>query len=87
VKSKEDIMSEEKKNEPRYRVRLGAVEAVIWDNEGKKGSWANISLSRTYEDKSGKLQSSNSFSQSQAILAREALDRAIAVLAEQGGES
>ena len=78
-------MSEEKKNEPRDRVRLGAVEAAIWENEGKNGSWVTIALSRTYEDKDGNLQNSSTFTEAQAILAREVLARAIEKVAEQGG--
>jgi len=71
----------EEKNEPVDRVRMGAIEASIWKNNGKNGSWMTISLSRTYEDKEGKLKSSNSFTEAQAVLAREALDRAIAKVA------
>jgi len=80
-------MSDEKKNEPIDRMRLGAVEAAIWENEGKNGPWVTIALSRTYEDKDGNLQSSNTFTEAQAILAREVLTRAIARVTEQGGES
>ena len=48
-------MNEAKKNKPVDRIRVGAIEASIWENPGKNGSWKSVTLVRTYKDKDGKL--------------------------------
>lgn len=38
-------------NKPVKRFRAGAVSAAIWENQSEKGSFATISLQRSYKDK------------------------------------
>lgn len=38
-------------NKPVKRFRAGAVSAAIWENQSEKGSYATISLQRSYKDK------------------------------------
>ncbi len=66
-------MSEETKNQPVDRIRVGRVEASIWENEGKNGPWKSVTLSRAYEDQDGNLKSTSSFSGTDLLLAAEAL--------------
>lgn len=46
---------------PIATVRVENVEAAIWPNPGEKGTFYNVTFSRKYEDKEGKLQNSTSF--------------------------
>jgi hypothetical protein len=66
-------MNEAKKNEPAAKVRIGRVEAAIWENQGERGPWHSVTLSRTYESEDGTLRSSSSFSGTDLLLASEAL--------------
>ena len=78
-------MTEEKKSQPTDRVRVGRIEASIWENEGKNGPWRSVTLSRTYEDTDGNLRSTHSFSGPDVLLAAEALRIAYSRLITQGG--
>ena len=60
-------------NEPIDRVRIGRIEAAIWKNKGDNGSFHSVTLSRTYKDKDGDLQSADSFSGIDLLVASEAL--------------
>ncbi len=71
-------MNETKNNEPVDRVRVGRIEVAIWKNRGENGAWHSVTLSRTYKDKDDKLQSTDSFSGTDLILAAEALRLAYA---------
>ena len=66
----------EDKNKPIDRIRVGAIEAAIWENPGKNGTWKSVTLSRTYKDSGGNLRSSNSLSGTDLLLAAEALRKA-----------
>ena len=74
-------MNEAKKNKPVDRIRVGAIEASIWENPGKNGSWKSVTLVRTYKDKDGKLATSSSLSGTDLLLAAEALRLAYSSIA------
>lgn len=64
-------------NQPLTTLRDGRLKAVIWENQNEAGEpYHNITLAKTYEDKDGRLQDTNSFSASELLkvgeLAREA---------------
>ena len=46
---------------PTHRIKRGTLEATIWTNESKNGSFFRATLSRTYRDAAGKLATSSSF--------------------------
>ena len=62
-----------KKAEPVDRIRVGRIEASIWENDGQNGKWHAVTLSRTYQDAQGNLRNSDSFSGTDTLLAAEAL--------------
>lgn len=66
-------MNEAKKNEPADRIRVGRIEATLWKNASEKGDWYSVTLGRSYEDKDGKWQTTNSFSGTDLLLAAEAM--------------
>lgn len=71
--SKEGTMNEKKNNEPVDRVRIGRIEAAIWKNRGENGAWHSVTLSRSYKDKDGELQSTESISGTDLLLAAEVM--------------
>lgn len=55
----------ETKNKPVKKYRAGAVSATVWNNQGKQEdgkefSYSTISLERSYKDRAGAWQTTNS---------------------------
>lgn len=48
-------------NKPEATLRDGKIKAVIWRNHGEKGDYFTVGLSKTYEDRDGRLQDGQSF--------------------------
>jgi len=75
-------------NKPIDKVRFGAVTATIWQNEGEKGPWYNVTLSRVYRDKNDNPKDSNSLSGNDILAGAEALRQAYLRIHElRAGES
>ena len=74
-------------NKPIDRLRDGALKATIWENEGPKGIFYSVELSRTYRDEHGNYQDSHSFSGAELLriarLAGKAYDRISALRQSQ----
>jgi hypothetical protein len=47
-------------NLPEKKFRAGAVSATVWVNKGENGDYRTIAIERSYTDKEGKWQSTNS---------------------------
>ena len=66
-------------NQPTETLRDGSLKATIWKNEGEKGAFFSVNLSRTYKDDGGNYHDSDSFSGSELLriahLASQAYDR------------
>lgn len=60
-------------------IRDGALKATIWENASEKGPYHTTTLAKTFEDKSGKLRDTHSFSNNDLLrvseLARQAYTR------------
>ena len=79
------------KNRPPADVlRDGSLKATIWENEGEKGVYHSTTLAKTFEDKSGKLRDTHSFSSSDLLrvseLARQAYVRSNQLYREHKNE-
>jgi len=65
----------DQKNRPVETFRDGRLKATIWQNESDKGAYHTVSLSKVFEDQSGQLRETNSFSAGELLrvaeLARE----------------
>lgn len=63
-------------NRPVETLRDGSLKAPVWRNEGEKGPYYTVSLSKIYEDQKGQVRETNSFTASELLrvaeLAREA---------------
>jgi len=66
-------------NQPKDTLRDGLLRATIWKNEGEKGAFFSVNLSRSYQDDAGNYHDSDSFSGSELLriahLATRAYDR------------
>ena len=60
---------------PVFEIRIGNVRAAVWANQGKKGSWYNISVTRTYRD-GNTPKDSSSFGTGDLLAAAKVLDLA-----------
>ena len=73
-------MSNETKQRPVESLRDGAIKASIWRNESENGAFFAVTFARTYKDKDGNLQDTDSFSGAELLrlarLADKAYDRA-----------
>jgi hypothetical protein len=67
------------KQQPEDTLRDGLLKATIWKNEGEKGAFYSVNLSRSYQDDAGNYHDSESFSGSELLriahLAGRAYDR------------
>lgn len=72
------------KTTPEKTIRVGnGIKATIWPNEGKSGTWFNVTLSRTYKDTQGKLQDSSTFTQQELLQVSKAAELAFDYLLEK----
>ena len=46
---------------PVAKIRLGLLQASIWERSGEKGSFHSVSFERRYRDSQGKWQSTHSY--------------------------
>ena len=56
------------KQRPAHEIRLGRIKATIWANQGDKGTWYNVTLSRSYKD-GDEWKSSASFGRDELLTA------------------
>ncbi len=54
-------------NQPTETLRDGSLKATIWKNEGEKGAFFSVTLTRTYKDDAGNYHDSDSFSGSELL--------------------
>jgi cell wall assembly regulator SMI1 len=69
-------MSKKTKQRPVETLRDGAIKAAIWKNESEKGAFFSVTFARTYKDKDGDLQDTESFSGSQLLRLARLADKA-----------
>jgi hypothetical protein len=68
--------TEEAMSRPVHEVKVGAVRAAVWMNEGSNGSWPSVTFSRLFKDKTtGQWQDSQSFSREDLPLLIKAADQ------------
>lgn len=74
-------------SKPIKKFRAGGVSAAVWENQSEKGSFASISLQRTYKDKEDEWKHTSSLKVNDLPKAMLVLNRAFEflVLKEQNG--
>lgn len=60
---------------PAHRIRSGAIEVAVWRNEGEKGPWFNVTMSRSYKQ-GDEWKQSDSFGADDLLLLAKLLDQA-----------
>ena len=67
--------------QPEHKFKAGAVEVAVWKNEGENGDFNSVSIHRSYKDKEGNWQSTNSFKANDLPKALIALGKAYECIA------
>ena len=71
------------KQTPAHSIAVGrGITAAIWANNGENGTWHNITVTRTYKDKDGKLQDTTSFRKNDLPFAEKAAALAFSYVLE-----
>lgn len=78
-------MTQPTNSKPVETIRDGAIKASIWRNQGEKGPFYSVRITRTYTDEAGTYHDSDRFSGSELLrvarIAGKAYDRVAALRA------
>lgn len=55
-------------NNPAATIRDGAIKATIWKNQGKKGGFYSVRITRAWKDKEGNYHYSRDFSNTELLI-------------------
>lgn len=77
---------EESRNKPVHRVKMGLVEAAIWENRSQDGVWHSVRFQRAYKD-AETWKSTDSFGRDDLLLLAKAADHAHTWIQEQRQKS
>ena len=69
-------MSDQHNNAPISKIRDGRISADIWERNGERGKWYDVTFSRTYTDAQGNPKSSHSFSGTDLLKIGQLAERA-----------
>lgn len=58
-------------NKPEATIRDGNLKATIWRNEGERGPFFNVTISKTYRDQNGELRDTHSLGSDDLLRASE----------------
>jgi hypothetical protein len=68
-------MTDKTRSRPVHKIRAGAVELVIWKNDGEKGPWSSVSAPRSYKQ-GEEWKQSDRFGQDDLLVLGKLLDMA-----------
>lgn len=54
-------MTKQTTNQPIKRIRVGAIQATIWENKGANGAYPSVSITRSYKTVAGDFKDTTSF--------------------------
>lgn len=55
------MSDDQEKRRPEETLREGSLKAAIWRNESENGAYHSVTVARTYKDRDGNLQDTQSF--------------------------
>ncbi|TAL57814.1 MAG: hypothetical protein EPN86_01295 [Nanoarchaeota archaeon] len=55
------MQTTETKQTPEKKFKAGAISATVWKNDGQKGSYKSVQLTRSFRDKAEKWKTTSSF--------------------------
>jgi hypothetical protein len=70
-----DKGTSDKAKKPAYKLRDGAIEVVIWRNEGEKGAWYSVTATRSFKQ-GEEWKQTESFGQDDLLALAKLLDLA-----------
>lgn len=73
----------DKSKGPAHIVRLGRVQALVFENDGADGVWYSVTLSRLYHDQDGGVKTAQSLGRDDLLVAGEVLRQAYLWVARQ----
>jgi hypothetical protein len=76
----------QKSNPPVGKVRVGLVNASIWENATEKGTFYNVTFERRYKDSEGNWKSTGSYDQHDLLSLAKAADLAHTKIVEAQSE-
>lgn len=76
AKKQNNIRSEVPKAQPVDEVRIGAIKAAIWRNDGENGTRFNVTLQRLYRTEDGQWHSTASFGRDDLLVLMKVADAA-----------
>jgi hypothetical protein len=75
--SQDTTMTNQNKQKPKATYQVGSARVVVWENNGKYGTWKNFKVEKVYL-KAGKWETTNSFNEKELLELKAAIDKAIA---------
>lgn len=75
-------MSNETANTPVSKIRLGRIQASIWENASEKKTHYNVTFERRYRDSDGNWKSTHSYGFDDLLLLAKAADMAHSKIVE-----
>ncbi|MFO0887907.1 MAG: hypothetical protein U0790_02050 [Isosphaeraceae bacterium] len=73
----------DERNRPVHEVRLGAIKAALWANEGAQGVFYNATVGRVYKDREGRWQTTTTFGRDDLLVLAKVADLAHTWICEQ----
>lgn len=73
---KQSSKSNESKSKPVEEIRIGAIKAAIWRNDGEQGPRFNVTFQRIYRTGEGEWRSTDSFGRDDLLILGKVADAA-----------
>lgn len=84
---KQSSKSNESKSKPVEEIRIGAIKAAIWRNDGEQGPRFNVSFQRIYRTNEGEWRSTDSFGRDDLLILGKVADAAHTRVLQLQGEA
>lgn len=85
--SKSNESQSSSKSKPVEEIRIGAIKAAIWRNDGEQGPRFNVSFQRIYRTNEGEWRSTDSFGRDDLLILGKVADAAHTRVLQLQGEA
>lgn len=84
---KQSSKSNQSKSQPVEEIRIGAIKAAIWRNDGEQGPRFNVTFQRIYRTNEGEWRSTDSFGRDDLLILGKVADAAHTRVLQLQGEA
>jgi hypothetical protein len=84
---KQSSKSNQSKSQPVDEIRIGAIKAAIWRNDGEQGPRFNVTFQRIYRTNEGEWRSTDSFGRDDLLILGKVADAAHTRVLQLHGEA